>query len=98
LTNLKRLGRQLLVRRYAVRELQPEVAPTGIESVVEADVGVEGRAYVLERRAAKFSPLGGTDQVRGDLKQRGLTFSAPMACILGAPTLADVEGYALVFA
>jgi hypothetical protein len=98
LTNLKRLGRQLLVRRCAAGELQPEVAPTGIEAVVEADIGVEGRAYVLERHAAEFGRLGGADQVRGDLKQRGLTLSAPTACILGAPTLADVEGRALVFA
>ena len=48
---------------------------------------------MLERHAAEFARLGGADQVRRDLKQRGL----PLQRILGAPALADIEGHSLVF-
>jgi hypothetical protein len=52
---------------------------------------------VFERLAAEFAWFGGADQVRGDLKQHGLSLSVPALRIPGAPAPADVKGYALVF-
>jgi len=91
LTELKRPGRLQLVRRYAAREHQPEVLPRGIEAVVEADIGAEGRADALERHAAEFARPGGADQVRGDLKQHGLPLRVPARCIFGTPSLAQPD-------
>ena len=95
MTELKRPGRLQLVRRYAARELQPEALPLGIEAIVEADIGAEGRGDMLERHAAEFGRLGGADQVRGDLEQQRLAFGVSAQPVLGSPALADIGRHAL---
>jgi hypothetical protein len=90
LTEFERPSSFEAVKWYAVGEHQSEALRRGIETVVDANNGVESRADALERHAGEFAQLGNADQVRGGLEQRGRSLGV-LALVVGGFTAERVE-------